>query len=344
MKSGNDGRLAQTLFVKGVAGYTALFLFLALSPLFEGRCGVTPAQAQFGAPKPEVIPPGPVAVIPPPVTAELVEVNSFLEWHRDKEHSPEGERELAAVRRRFETMLSEELAQGSTDILPYYLEVFPANEYRAVGVRLEPFSYQGAIKRNDVEGYEHYLSFYTGGGQHAEILKRYEPLLFQEAQRQDWHSDYAAYLKRYPNGPHAAEARERLAWLRRQKVNITIDFPEQVVSRPKEGDEPSWEWTTKFVAGPNTLGFRLLGSGYITDPRGNVWGSALKTALVRNAVRVANGAEGGQSSTSHGSQHHELCGGVAEYIWEGEDAGGHKLVFKEKVKLVHPNCPGFKGE
>jgi hypothetical protein len=53
---------------------------------------------------------------------------------------------------------------------------------------------------------------------------------------------------------------------------------------------------------------------------------------------------GGTKADSHWfrSPNHAFCNGYAICKWQGEDAGGHKFSFTEKILLKHNNCPGYK--
>jgi uncharacterized caspase-like protein len=80
-----------------------------------------------------------------------------------------------------------------------------------------PDAYASAVERDDLNGYEEFLSVY-GGDPLAERVRaivavRREALTWTHTCAVDTREAYWSYLRRYPHGPHSGDARRRLVLL-----------------------------------------------------------------------------------------------------------------------------------
>ncbi len=272
---------------------------------------------------------------------EAVRVNQFQLYFEYLRKYPVGYRDQE-IRTRLEALLFGPLA-GKETLYSFneYLELVPDSS-DALRARMEPLMFEWVKRVHDLESCELYLDHYPSGNHLPEVQEVLDPILFKKAQEEDWYSVYEEYLRRCPNGKNVGKANERLAFLKANKAEIEVKFPEVLEQGPSpysNVSSPYWGWSTVFKEKSGKCGFRVYGSGHIEDNQEKMWGSLGGGGISRKEVKVPAGGTGQDEYWCSSGDHH-FCNGYAIFKWTGEDAGGHPITIDEKVILKHTDCPG----
>ena len=254
-------------------------------------------------------------------------VDTYLEY---LEKYPEGYK-VAEIKERLNSLMFTKLADNE-DFSYYekYQKLCP-NDKPALMARMEPFMLDWATRVNKTGSYKRYLNDYPEGTNSERVRALLDPQLFGQAQEEDWYSSYEDYIKYCPKGVNVQKAKDRIAWLKNNKATAEIEFPEEVKG-------PRWEWTTIFKEKSGKIGFKVKGSGYIIDSAGGRW-RFYGSNISRSEVKVKAGSSNSDDYWV-GSRRlsNDFCNGSAEFVWTGEDAGGHPIELEEKVKLMCPHA------
>ncbi|MHB2149971.1 HEAT repeat domain-containing protein [Calditrichota bacterium LG25] len=158
-----------------------------------------------------------------------------------------------------------------------------------------------------------------------------------------WIDDFKLYLKKRPRGLYSKLAKREIAWLKKQKAVIDIEYPETLVYRGSGSQAIKWEWTTTFKEKGGKLPFELKGTGWLYDKKGHKWG--ISSSIFDPFISPINRGEifvkpNGEDHDYYyvKDSNHDFCGGYALFKWVGRDGGGHKIKLIEKVYFIHPNC------
>jgi hypothetical protein len=259
------------------------------------------------------------------------------------EKYPEGYRDLE-VKKRLDTLVFKTLdVKEDFSSFERYLRLSPKNK-DVLMARMEPLLFDWAKRVNTVDSYYKYISGYPDGTHLKEVQAAMEPVLFKKAQDDDWYSSYEEYIKKCPDGNNVQKARDRIVWLKANKAVVEVNYPtelEETASPYSNVSRPFWGWDTVFKEIGGKVGFRVGGSGYILDPKGERWVSQWGNSISRSEVSVPAGGTG-KDHYWFGSYDHELCNGYTIFMWTGEDAGGHPISVEIKVHCTHTGCPGPK--
>ena len=269
-------------------------------------------------------------------------VNPYLDYLK---HYPSGYRDQE-IRGRLDALVFSKLAK-SEDFKKFraYLKLFP-KERAALVKKMLPFMFDWAKEIGTKKAYETFLIWQNPPpGPYLKpdeikprpkdldpriitIEELLEPLAWKKAQSLDWHTSYKDYLRRFPQGKNAASGRERLTFLRNNKAEIKMIAPMVI---KKSGDK--WKWDTKFTETGGKVGFKLTGYGWIYNAKGKKYGTSYNygpaNRINRGSVNVKAGKTGSDAYWFRGS----FTGGQVIFTWSGEDQGGHRYKFTEKVQI-----------
>jgi len=273
---------------------------------------------------------------------EALRTNKLDTYFKYLEEYPDGHHD-SEVRKRVDALVFKTLDEKENfSSFDRYLRLSPKNK-DVLLAHMEPLMFDWAKRVNTVESYDKYLSRYPDGAHLKEVQARMDPVLFKKAEEEDWYSTYEEYIEKYPNGQNVQKARDRIAYLKANKAIVEIQYPKVLEQRNSpywNVSSPFWGWDTVFKEKGGKVGFKIKGSGQITDPRGGRWGH-YGGSIGRGEVKVPPGGTGKDDYWCSSSSH-AFCNGYAVFTWTGEDAGGHAIRLEEKVKLQHTGCPGPK--
>lgn len=254
---------------------------------------------------------------------------------------PDGYRD-SEIRKRVDALVFKTLDEKENfSSFERYLRLSPKTK-NVLLARMEPFMFEWVKLANTVESYDKYLSRYPEGAHLCEVRTSMDPVLFKKAQEQDWYSTYEEYIKKCPNGANVQKAKERVVWLKSQKAEVRIVYPQVVEMQDGHYNlsGPVWIWDTVIQETGGKIGLRISASGCrIDDIHGDSW-----RGNGRGPFNIGPGGTEKDAGWKIHSANHRLCNATYSRTWSGEDAGGHPIRIEEVVKLSHKNCPGYKNK
>lgn len=245
--------------------------------------------------------------------AYLKYLRTYTEGYRDSE-----------IRARLDKLVLRKLApKEDFSAFTNYLRLYPKRNALLIA-RMEPHLFEWAKAVNTLEACERYLGYYPKEAHSQEVRALLDPLVYKKAKEEDWHNWYEKYLKECPNGKHVKEAKARLDFLKANRAVVVAEFPKVVYSSSR------WSWVTVFKETGGKVGFRVSGSGWVVDKKGDRYGPSGGSISRGQPVKVPPGGSGSDSYWCRGPA---FVDGHASFTWTGEDAGGHRISIREVVQL-----------
>lgn len=137
-------------------------------------------------------------------------------------------------------------------------------------------------------------------------------------------------LRKYPEGPQSELNKKQLSWIIMQEPAIPdINYQPEIIT--SNSSSPVWNVKITFSEKSNRIGYCLYGHGSIKDIKGYHWGDH-DTWGTTSTINVPAGKSYVFNYVIRSSDRN-LCDGVFNMTWDGEDAAGNPLSFKTSIKL-----------